>query len=239
VTTSLGALASEVRSGVERLNRLGELRAQIRQLAAIEKATNDLLAEFAHLGSVVAAARQAHFVPSMPGCEKEVSGLSCLLDQLAEGEVDREFAQGVIDAVRTLSQTLNLSVTAAWREHVVNRVPTQEGLLVLADAFVQVEGAGAEPARLKAALRTVHELLTKPPSAEALSELDVLAARIPELLGQLVGDDRDVRAFADQLAAGGAAVDKLTPIVLGWMNQKGFQSSFKVVAGRPAEVEPQ
>lgn len=236
--SGLGAVVEQVTSGVERLGRRDELTEQLRRIDAVDKASAQLVQQLEELTETVAVARMAGFAPPLPDAQAARSAVDTLREQLAEGDVDREFAQGVIDAVGSLIRGAREPLTTAWRTYVEDRIPSPDGLLVLADAFSAVEGASAYATRLRTAIRSVHTFLQQAPSADAIAEVNELAAEIPRLLQHLVGAEPDVRAFAEQLARGGAAIDALTPSVLKWMKDSGFAGSFKVVAGQPAGPEP-
>lgn len=235
--SGLGAVVEQVTSGVERLGRRDELTAQLRRIDAVDKASAQLVRQLQELTETVAVARVAGFAPALPDAKEARDVVDKLRGQLAEGDVDREFAQGVIDSVGSLIRGARESLTAAWRTYVGERIPSPDGLLVLADAFSAIEGASAYATRLRTAVRSVHTFLQQAPSADAIAKVNELAGEIPRLLQQLVGAEPDVRAFAEQLARGGAAIDALTPSVLKWMKDAGFAGSFKVVAGRPAGQE--
>jgi hypothetical protein len=232
--SGLGAMVEQVKSGVERLGRRDELTAQLRRIDAVDRASAQLAQELQQLTATMAVARAAGFAPQLPDARGASVGVDTLRGQLGNGDVDREFAQGVIDLVRSLIREANESLTIAWRAYVEDRIPSPEGLLVLAEAFNTVEGASDYARRLRTAILSVNASLQQAPSADAIAKVNELAAEIPRLLQQLVGAEPDVRAFAEQLARGGAAMDALTPSVLKWMKDSGFASSFKVVAGRPA-----
>lgn len=235
--TGISGLVEQVTSGVERLGRRDELTAQLRRIEAIDKAADLLLRQLEDLTKTLAVARSAGFAPPSPDAGTAAAEVDALRSQLASGDVDREFAQKVIDSVGSLIRVAKESLSAAWRAYVAERVPSQEGLLVLADAFSAVEGASNHATRLRTATRAVQTFLQQAPSVEAVQKLDELAQEIPQLLQQLVGAEPEVRAFADQLARGGAAIEALTPSVLNWMKETGFVGSFRVVPGRPAGRE--
>jgi hypothetical protein len=238
MSTDLSPLAASVTSGIERLGQRNELRDQLRSMDAVGKTIDGLLLQLHVLGEVVAAARQAGFAPTMPDVAEATAALRKLAAQLAAVDVDREFAQKVIDKVRAALATADEALTAAWREYVSSRVPGREGLIDLAQAFRDVEGASNDARDLEAAAASVQTLLQRRPSVEAVRRLGELANAIPALLQRLVGAEETVGVFADQLARGGASIEALTPAVLGWMQDKGFMTSFKIVPGRPAADEP-
>lgn len=230
----LSTLVDQVTASVERLGRRGELTAQIQRIYAVDRAAAQLVQQLSELSTTLTVARTAGFAPPLPDVRAAATAVDTLRAQLSEGDVDREFAQSVIDVIGSLIRGAKEALTASWREYVVARVPSAEGLLVLADAFSAVAGASTYATRLRTAIRTVHGFLEQPPSADAVTRVNELAAEIPELLQQLVGAEPEVRAFADQLARGGAAIESLTPSVIKWMRDTGFAKSFKIVAGRPA-----
>lgn len=232
--TGLGVIVEQVTSGVERLGRREELTAQLRRIDAVDQASAQLVQQLQELTETVAVARLAGFPPPLPDAQAARGAVDTLRGQLAEGDVDREFAQGVIDAIRSLIRGARESLTSAWRTYVEDRIPSPDGLLVLAEAFSAIEGASADAQRLRTAIQSVHTFLQQAPSADAIAEVNELTVEIPRLLQRLVGAEPDVRAFAEQLARGGAAIDRLTPSVIKWMKDSGFSGSFKVVAGRPA-----
>lgn len=233
--SGLGALAERVTVGVEGLARRDELTSQLRRVDAVDKAAAQLVQQLQAIGATVAVARAAGFAPPLPDPKAVIGEVDALRRQLANGDVDREFAQGVIDSIGVLIRGAKESLTTAWRTYVGDRIPAPDGLLVLADAFSTVEGASTYATQLRTAIRSVHSYLQQAPSVDAIAEVNELAADIPRLLQRLVGAEPDVRAFAEQLARGGAAIEALKPSVLKWMNDSGFAGSFKIVAGRPAE----
>jgi hypothetical protein len=206
----------------------------LRRIDAVDKASDQLVRQLDEIAETLVVARVAGFAPPLPDAKAALSAVDKLRGQLAVGDVDREYAQGVIDSVSSLIRASKDSLTSAWRAYVAKRIPSPDGLLVLADAFSAVEGASAYATRLRTAIRSVHTYLQQAPSAVAIAKVNELAEEIPRLLQQLVGEKPDVRAFADQLARGGAAIDALTPSVLKWMRDTGFSGSFKIIAGRPA-----
>jgi hypothetical protein len=238
MSTDLGQLATEVTSGVNRLGRRDSLREQLRSLDAVDKATDGLLEQLHDVNEIVVAARQAGFAPTMPDTTDAFAGLGRLAAQLAAVNVDREFAQKVIDTVSAVLRTAYDSLSTAWREYVTSQVPAQAGLIDLAQTFRDVEGATSYARDLHAAAASVQALLKHRPSAEAVRKLDDLAREIPALLQKLVGEEEAVSVFAAQLARGGASIEALTPPVLVWMQDKGFMTSFKIVPGRPPGREP-
>jgi hypothetical protein len=233
----LGSAVGRVTSGVDRLGRRAELTAQLRRIDMVDKAADPLLDQLSDLAKVLAVARSAGFAPPMPDSATTAAAVEALCEQLAGSDVDGEFAQEVIDSIETLVRVANESLSAAWHAYVVERVPSQEGLVVLAQVFSEVEGAGTDAMHLRASTQLVQSYLQQVPSADAISKLDSLAHEIPQLLQRLVGEQSEVREFADQLARGGAAIESLTPSVLKWMKERGFETSFKVVPGSPAERE--
>jgi hypothetical protein len=234
VTTPLRALAKTVEVGVERFRRRDELITQIRGLDAVKKATSRLETQVRELSDVARAARQAGFAPPIVDSEGVISGLAKLRDQLGRGAFDRESAQVALDALQKLVHRANDAIAAGWRQYVVSRLPTPEGLLELARTFIQVEGASTHAQRLRIAAIAVQRVVQQRPTREAVTRLDALSQEIPELLQYLVGEDVEVREFADQLARGGAGIDTLTPAVVEWMHDKGFTNSFKILPGPPA-----
>jgi hypothetical protein len=235
MTTSLLTVAKGIEAGLERLSQKDQLIAQVQSLTGVDRRLGTLLDELDSTASWAASARGAGFVPAPTEVTGTLSNLADLANEAQEGRVDPNQAQGVLDEVRSIAVRVENEIKLAWREHVATRVPSQDGLLVLADAFSHVKGAGQEAARLRSAVTMVQTLLTRAPTEEAVAELDRRAVEIPELLQRLVGDDPDVRAFADQLARGGASIEALTPPILTWMRDKGFADSFKVVPGEPAD----
>jgi hypothetical protein len=233
VSGGLVSIAARVRSGVEGLGRRDDVTAQLRRIDAVDRAADSLRRDVDDLKEMLAVTRAAEFAPAMPDPAEVTVAVDSLRDQLERGDVDREFAQEVINSVERLVRVASESLVVAWHGHVADRIPSQEGLLILADAFSDVEGAGTYATRLRAAARSVQSFLQRAPTDDAVSELDRLASEIPQLLQQLVGDQPDVQAFAEQLARGGAAIEALTPPVLQWMQEKGFAGSFKIVPGRP------
>jgi hypothetical protein len=232
--SDLGFLVQQVTSGVERLGRRDELTAQLRRIDAVDKACDQLVRQLAELTETEGVARGAGFAPPLPEWRDVATSVHGLRRQLAEDDVDREFAQGVIDSIGGLIRAARDSISSAWREYVVARIPSPEGFLVLADTFSAVEGASAYAARLRTSIRSASDLLQRSPTAAAVVKVNELAAEIPQLLQQLVGAEPQVRAFAEQLGRGGAGIEALTPSVLRWMKDSGFLGSFKVVPGRPA-----
>ena len=233
--SGLSTIAEQVTSGVERLGRREELMAQLRRIDAVEKASSELVLQLKYLTETVGVARAAGFVPPLPDAAAARGAVDRLRGQLANGDVDREFAQGVIDSIGSLIREAKESLTTAWRTYVGDRIPSPEGLLVLADAFSAVEGASAFATQPS---NSDSRCARFPPTGTFSGchrKVNELAAEMPHLLQQLVGAEPDVRAFAEQLARGGAGIDALTPSVLKWMEDAGFVGSFKVVAGRPAE----
>jgi hypothetical protein len=238
MSIDLTQLATEVTSGVDRLGRRDGLREQLRSLDAVDRAIDGLLEQLHDLGEIVVAARQAGFAPTMPDAADAIAGLGRLAAQFVAVNVDREFAQKVIDMVSAVLRTAYDALSIAWREYVTSQVPAQAGLVDLAQTFRDVEGATGYARDLHAAAASLQALLKHRPSAEAVRKLDDLAREIPALLQKLVGEDEAVSAFAAQLARGGASIEALTPPVLIWMQDKGFMTSFKIVPGRPPASEP-
>jgi hypothetical protein len=234
MSTALSELAQQVTSGIERLGRRDELRTQLRSLDAVREAIDRLLKRLNALAGDLSPARQAGFAPLMPDVTGTARSLGKLAAQLQAGEVDREYAQQVIDAVDGLLRTVQSSLDDAWRGYVISRVPMHEGLAELADTFRTIRGARGKAQELQNAARSVVLLLERQPSADAIEKLQQLAQQIPALLRELVGDDPAVRKFADQLARGGASIEALTPPVLSWMQDKEFINSFRIIPGRPA-----
>ena len=117
-------------------------------------------------------------------------------------------------------------------------LPGVDGLDTLVSAFRTVRGASLSADELKDAIASAKALPRSAPTPLAIAELDRLSAEIPDLLRDLVGDQPEVRAFAEQLGRGGAPISALTPEVLKWMDERGFGLSFKIVAGAPAGQNP-
>jgi len=235
VTISLGDIANEVTLAVDRLSHRDDLRATLRSLVGIEEASDALLERLLALGECVSAGRQAGFAPESPDIADGVSRLTTLAAQLEAGEIDREFAQKALDAVSALIREADESLMEAWRDYIAEQVPSPKGLVVLAETFQGVQGATAAARELLTATRSVQALLNQRPSPVAVRTLAQLSSIIPSLLQDIVGEEPQVRQFADELARGGASIKTLTPAVVSWMREKGFGGSFKVVPGRPAE----
>jgi hypothetical protein len=233
MSIDLSELAQQVTSGIERLGRRDELRTQLRSLAAVREAIDRLIRELNALAGNLSPARQAGFAPLMPDITGTIRSLGKLGAQLEAGEVDREYAQQVIDSVDGLLRTVQNSLDDAWRGYVTSQVPTHEGLAQLAGTFLTIPGARGKAQQLQTAARSVTLLLEQQPSSDAIEKLHRLAQQIPALLRELVGDDPAVRKFADQLARGGASIEALTPPVLNWMQDMKFINSFKIMPGRP------
>jgi hypothetical protein len=234
MSTALSELAHQVTSGIERLGRRDERRGQLRSLSAVRDAIARQIENLDALAGTLSAARQAGFAPPVPDVTGTARSLGKLADQLEAGEIDREYAQAVIDSVDGLLRTVRSSLGDAWRSYVNNRVPMHGGMAELVGTFRTIPEARSKAQELQAATRSLAVLLEGQPSADAIEELHELAQQLPALLRELVGEDPEVREFADQLARGGASIEALTLPVLSWMQDKEFTNSFKIVPGKPA-----
>jgi hypothetical protein len=239
MTSSLYDLAQDVRSGVERLSQKDDLIDEVRRLRAIDNSLSAMVEQSGDVMEMLGVARSQSLPLPMPNVESARAAVAQLIDQAGHGDLDAEYAAAADQSIRGLLEELRNSLLLAWRDYVSTRVPAQEGLLLLADALSDVEGVGVSANRLHASLMVAQSLFNQRPSYEAVAKLDALSSEIPELVQALVGDDAEVRAFAEQLAAGGAGLETLTASVQSWIDERGIRGSFKIVPGRPGEVDSQ
>ncbi len=140
----------------------------------------------------------------------------------------------ITDAVKTADATAQ----DAWRESINARMPGLDSLSKLADTLSQLGAAKLQVANLRAAVsdlqRLYRQLPGKPAPALAAKAIEDIRATLGALLGG--GTDNDeVRHFVEAVARGGAHVRDLTTAVMEWMQGSQIESSFKIIAGKPAD----
>ncbi len=230
---TLVGLADRITVGVQRGAQKERLTEQVAQLKRVE-------ASVAQLTPVVTGIVQLLDAAVGAGVDVPAEGLRGLQGRVGRanadaqrGEVDASTLDALVVDLRAQVSTVQSSITIAWRGLVDHRVPQRQGLANLAETFRQLDASSALATELRQALATAQQLAGAQPSVSALERLEAVAARIPLLLRDLVGDDAGVRSFAEKLARGGAPLESLTPEVERWIEAKGFQQSFKIVPGEP------
>ena len=232
---SLSELVSDLSSGLDALGNQQETMDRLRLLAQFDDVVRELATQVASWSSLVAVGRGAGFGAPEAGVAVQAALLPAMTVEVRAEDDGQglERRRRVITTLTTALRDSVASVGAAWREHVAGAAPGATGLETLAKAFADVPAASARARELLGVLAELNALPLKPPTASSAERLRTLSARVPELLALLVGNDPEVRSFADSLARGGAAIDQITPAVVAWMTSAGFAGSFKVVAGQP------
>lgn len=227
--------SQRVRAGLTSLSNAEQLantsKALHQQLESVRAVQRDL----GRASETLAVARRGGFAPAIPECRPALESFDRALGNVGGSGGAVEAA---VEAGRDLARTVRDTVQRAWQRHIDGRLPSLDGLAKLVDAFVDVEGAAREATRLHLALEEVRRMADRTPTDQLVATLDQWANEIPAALTRLVGDDPEVRRFAEQTARGGASLASLTPVVRAWLADKRFEQSFKIVAGRPAEGEP-
>lgn len=232
---SLTELVADLASGLDDLGNQQRTLDRLRVLQQLDEVVGELATQASSWSNLVAVGRGAGFgAPEADSAVLAALATAQAVEIKADGEAQgQERRRRAIAAVTTALRESVSMITTAWREHVASAAPGARGLEALAKAFAEVPAAAARARELQAVLIELNAMPLKPPNAASADRLRALSAQVPELLAFLVGDDPEVRAFANSLARGGAAVDQITPGVLAWMTSAGFAGSFKVVAGQP------
>lgn len=227
-------LVSELTAGLDALGNQQRTLNRLRLLSQMDELVGELVSQVASWSALVAVGRGAGF--GAPDADAAVQAALAAAESVqikAEGDEDRERGRRAVAALTRALRDSVVSITAAWRDHVANASPGARGLEALAKAFAEVPAAAVHARELQDVLTALNAMPMQLPTAVSAERLRDLSARVPELLALLVGDDPEVRAFADSLARGGAAIHQITPGVVAWMKNAGFTGSFKVVAGQP------
>lgn len=233
--TNLVDLAERVTNAVQQGAQKERVAEQVTQLKRIEDSVSQLLSVVAATGKLVDAAVGAGVDVPVAGLRALAPGLAEVAAKAANREVDGSAVDRLVIDVRNQLTSIQGAIAVSWRELVDRKVPQREGLMRLAETFRQLDASSRLASELRTALAAARNLAVSPPSLTALNTLEAIAERVPQLLRELVGDNPDVRTFAEELARGGASVDSLTPEVMAWIRSKGFERSFKVIPGEPVE----
>lgn len=227
-------LVSELAAGLDALGNQQRTLNRLRLLSQMDDVVGELTTVAASWSALVAVARGTGFgAPDSVAAVQVALAAAESVEIKTEGDAEQERGRRAIAALTRALRDSVMSITAAWREHVASASPGARGLEPLAKAFAEVPAAAVRARELQDVLTALNAMPMQSPNAASAERLRKLSARVPELLALLVGDDPEVRAFADSLARGGAAIDQITPGVLAWMRTAGFTGSFKVVAGQP------
>lgn len=232
--TTVVDLAERVTTAVQQGAQKERIAEQVTQLKRIEESVSQLYTIVESTVTLVSAALDAGVDVPIAGLRQAATELKAISTRAAKGEVDGSAVDRVVIEVRSQITSIQAAVSVEWRELVDRKVPQREGLARLADTFRQLDASSPLAAELRNALASARDLASGTPSLAALTSLETIARRVPELLRDLFGDDPNVRTFADELARGGARLDALTPEVVSWIRSRGFDRSFKVVPGEPA-----
>ena len=232
--SKLEEIAHQIRSDIKSLNQKERVTEQVSELSRVERSLRALAAELNDQLKMVMAARSADVVLQTEGFDSTAQRSVSLASTTRKAESDMDEIESLQRDVRTQMAQLKDQISMQWQELVKRRVPGREGLKDLVETFRSIGEAGDLASELGRIVINIGRLSRAGPSIEAVEQLDEYASRLPEVLEQLVGEDQAVRSFASLVARGGAPIDGLTPTVREWMQAKGFESSFKVVAGRPA-----
>jgi hypothetical protein len=235
VTQSLLVQSTNIRKAVQQLAKQEKVADTVKGLSDLRNQFAELVEELEAVNGLVTGGSAAGFTPKLEAQADDIlQSLTALGESSNQGLLDGPQTQKVIDAVRSAANTTRTAYALHWRDHVISRVPNLDGLEELASVFTQVGGDRAAIANLKSAVVQLRELVNSAPTAKSLSVLDDIARDVPEALKHLVGENSQVRAFAEDIARGGASVDSLTGPVHAWMKERGFDQSFKIVPGRPS-----
>ncbi|MCQ3813595.1 MAG: hypothetical protein KTU85_04145 [Acidimicrobiia bacterium] len=202
-------------------------------LSRRENTLKRLAAELNDQLKIVMAARSTDVVLQTEGFESTARLSVSLASATRKAELDLDEIDRFQSDARTQMTHLRDEISMEWQALVERRVPAQEGLKDLVETFHSIGGANDLVSELARIENNIRKLNRSGPSIEALEQLDQYASRLPEVLEQLVGEDQAVRSFASLVARGGAPIDGLTPTVREWLQAKGFETSFKIVAGHP------
>jgi hypothetical protein len=159
------------------------------------------------------------------------------------GELVRQNKSVPQDLHRTL-RDINEVVNAAkgtardaWREFIYASIPALNSLNDLAGMLSRMRADERQLANLRNGAADLRALSRSLPDESAPDQATRAFAAIRGSLMALLGDsdaDNEVGLFILNVARGGAHVRALTTVVKDWMRQNGFEDSFKIVAGRPA-----
>jgi hypothetical protein len=230
---TLSELADAITTGVQQTAQRDVIAGRVGQLKRIESTLDQLMPVVTEAVSLVGAAAasglsiDAERLASLGG---RISDATVRADQL---EVDGPALERLAMDVRTEAASVKSAATGSWRELVDRRIPQRQGLTALANTYLQLDPGDTLAQQLRQAVVAAQQLANMPPSIEALQRLDQLAAQIPQLSRDLVGDAPSVRSFIERVARGGAALDSLTPEVGRWIESKRFEGVFKIVLGEP------
>ncbi|SRR5258708_5592341 len=226
-------VAEGITTGVQRTAQRELITGRVTQLRRIESTLDQVMPLVIEAVSLVGAA-------AVSGLSIKTDGLASVRDRITaatrradQGDVDVPTLEQLLLDVRTEVESVKSTATISWHELVDRRIPQRQGLTRLADTYLQLDPGNGLAKELRHAVGAAEQLTNMRPSSEALQRLEQLATRIPQLLRDLVGEDPDVRAFAERVARGGAGLDSLTPEVVSWIALKGFERSFKIVPGEP------
>ena len=233
--TNLVDLADRVTTTVQQGAQKERVAEQVAQLKRIEASVSQLFSVVAATGKLVDAAVGAGIDVPIAGLQSLAGPLDEVAAKAANREVDGSAVDRLVIDIRSQLTTIQGAITISWRDLVDRKVPQREGLMRLAETFRQLDASSRLATELRTALVAARDLAGSPPTLTGLNTLESIAERVPKLLRDLVGDDPNVRLFADELARGGASVDALTPAVIAWIRARGFDRSFKIVPGEPAE----
>lgn len=230
---SLVELAEQVTTGVQRGAQKERVAEQVTQLKRVEDGVAQLRSVVTTTAQLVRAALGAGVDVPVAGLRQLAGPLSKVAAEGGSGNVDGTLVDRLIVEARSQLSSMQSAITIGWREVVDRKVPQRDGLMRLAETFRQLDTSSGLASELRQIVGQAQQLAGSPPSIDALDRLDRIAARIPEVLRDLVGEEPSVRAFADRVARRGAPLDTVTPEVMDWLLVKGFHRSFKVVPGEP------
>jgi hypothetical protein len=228
---TLSELADAITTGVRQTTQRNEIIGRVAERKRVEATLDPLLPALIEAVSLVEATAASGLDISADGLRAIHGRISAAAG--AHQELDVPVLEQLAIDIRTEAASIKSAATSSWRELVDRKVPQRQGLMGLANTYLQLDPADTVAQQLRDAVVAVQQLADAPPSMEALQLLDQLATQIPQLSRDLVGDATTVRSFVERVARGGAALDSLTPEVARWIEAKGFERVFKIVLGEP------
>lgn len=237
-------MSESVEELLRRVDRALEAHAHADQTTrTVESLTNldkELWPHIGDLGQAIAAFDALDQV-RRPTERPETHSLAVACRKAAE--LVRQNKSGPQDLHRTLRSITDLLSAAtatardAWRDFIDACMPGLDSLNDLAEMLSQMGADRTQVANLRKGVMDLRALSRRLPDEPAPGRATAAVAAIRAALRVLLGDgdaDNDVRHFMEAVARGGAHVRSLTPAVKDWMRRSGLESSFKIVAGRPA-----
>ena len=230
---TLLAVADRITAGVQRVAQREIIASRMARLKRIEFDLNQLEPLLAEVMSLVQAASSAGLNIPTDLLESLRARTATAALEPDKGGVDTSVLEQLVSDLRVEVSSMKGAVASSWHELVDRKISQPEGLTHLAETFLRLDPDNALALELRQSIAVTQQLTHAAPSTDALHRLDWLAARIPLLLRDLVGDDPSVRSFAEQVGGGGAPLDSLTPEVQRWIASKRLGEGFMIVAGKP------